>query len=330
MKLVAFGDSFTQGLILDMENNFQENTFAHQQSINYITQLSKYFDDSLKIENYAAPGASNPQIASRVFDFVKRQECLEDTIILVSWTSPHRQFYYSTILNQGKDIMDDAVIIPEGGPYEMLQDHLIHGVYGLCAVRNIPLLMTNSFADFQKIEHADEYQDLKEKIKCDKIMNLNYFFDEEVYIEWSKPNNSLFDICCDLWLSGEDNLIDHLPRLKDIRKKISTIPEGLAPDLHPSPCGHKKIAKTLLPYLVKKINTGTMRAVKGKNGILSIINRDEAALYNNTDLAGFLDSDKLDERQHHIAEELHKKNILQKVRRGDRVGYKIFPQKTPI
>lgn len=69
-----------------------------------------------------------------------------------------------------------------------------------------------------------------------------------------------------------------------------------------------------------------MRAVKGKNGFLSILNRDETALFNNVDMVKFLDASSLDERQHYIAEDLYKKNVLQKVRRGDRVGYKTYPQ----
>ena len=40
----------------------------------------------------------------------------------------------------------------------------------------------------------------------------------------------------------------------------------------------------------------------------------------------FMDISNLDERTHHLAEEMYKKNSLRKVRRGERVGYKIYPQ----
>jgi len=69
-----------------------------------------------------------------------------------------------------------------------------------------------------------------------------------------------------------------------------------------------------------------MRAVKGKDGYLCLLSRDETALFNNVDMMEFLDISNLDERTHHLAEEMYKKNTLRKVRRGDRVGYKIYPQ----
>lgn len=74
----------------------------------------------------------------------------------------------------------------------------------------------------------------------------------------------------------------------------------------------------------------TMRAVKGKNGILSILNRDEASLFNNVDMMDFLDISTLSERDHHIAETLHQKNVLQKIKRGDKLGYKIYPQREKL
>jgi hypothetical protein len=73
-----------------------------------------------------------------------------------------------------------------------------------------------------------------------------------------------------------------------------------------------------------------MRAVRGKNGILSLINRDEARLFNKTDLENFLDINNLTERDTFIAEDLYKRNVLRKVRKENRVGYKIYPQKTQL
>lgn len=73
-----------------------------------------------------------------------------------------------------------------------------------------------------------------------------------------------------------------------------------------------------------------MRAVKGKNNILNLISRDEASLFNKTEFNEFLDISTLSERDLYIAEELYKKNVLKKVRRGESIGYKVYPQKTQL
>lgn len=69
-----------------------------------------------------------------------------------------------------------------------------------------------------------------------------------------------------------------------------------------------------------------MRAVKGKDGYLCLLCRDEATLFNNVDLAEFVNISSLDERNQHLAEEMYKRNTLRKVRRGEQIGYKIYPQ----
>ena len=73
-----------------------------------------------------------------------------------------------------------------------------------------------------------------------------------------------------------------------------------------------------------------MRAVKGKNGYLSLISKAEAVMFNNVDMIGFQDVNTLEENAVHMAEEMYKKNILRKVKRGDRIGYKTYPQKEKI
>ena len=47
-----------------------------------------------------------------------------------------------------------------------------------------------------------------------------------------------------------------------------------------------------------------MRAVKGKNNFLSLINNPETALFNKCDMEKFLDVNTLSERELHLAEEL--------------------------
>lgn len=70
-----------------------------------------------------------------------------------------------------------------------------------------------------------------------------------------------------------------------------------------------------------------MRAVKGKNGILSLISSSEARIYQQAEFDQFLSASKLSERDLHLAEELFKRNLLQKENRNGTTGYTVYPQK---
>ena len=59
-----------------------------------------------------------------------------------------------------------------------------------------------------------------------------------------------------------------------------------------------------------------MRAVKDKNKYLNLISSTEARLFNKVDLSGFVGVNTLDEREQYIAEELFKKDVLQKIQKG--------------
>jgi len=73
-----------------------------------------------------------------------------------------------------------------------------------------------------------------------------------------------------------------------------------------------------------------MRAVKGKNNFLSFINNPETALFNKCDMEQFVDVNTLSERELHLAEELYKRDVLNKVRKGDKIGFKTYIQKQKI
>lgn len=73
-----------------------------------------------------------------------------------------------------------------------------------------------------------------------------------------------------------------------------------------------------------------MKAVKDKNQYLNLISSTEARVFNKIDLSGFTNVNSLDEREQYIAEELYKKDILEKVSKGEKVGYKTYKQKHKI
>ena len=73
-----------------------------------------------------------------------------------------------------------------------------------------------------------------------------------------------------------------------------------------------------------------MRAVKDKNNYLNFISTLENRVFNKIDLSGFLSVNSMDEREFYIAEEMYKKDILQKITKGEELGYKIYPQREKI
>ena len=67
-----------------------------------------------------------------------------------------------------------------------------------------------------------------------------------------------------------------------------------------------------------------MRAVKGKNQKLSLISSLEAKIFNKIEEDGFIDLNSMSEREQYLADDLYKQDILNKVRRDNQIGYKIF------
>ena len=73
-----------------------------------------------------------------------------------------------------------------------------------------------------------------------------------------------------------------------------------------------------------------MKVVKDKNKYMNFISSLESKIFNKVDLTGFVGVNTLDEREQYIAEELYKKDVLQKIQKGEQVGYKIYPQKEKL
>lgn len=73
-----------------------------------------------------------------------------------------------------------------------------------------------------------------------------------------------------------------------------------------------------------------MKAVKGKNEYLSLISSTESRIFNKVDMQGFTGVNTLNEQEQYVAEELFKKDVLQKIRKGADIGYKTYPQKRKL
>ena len=64
-----------------------------------------------------------------------------------------------------------------------------------------------------------------------------------------------------------------------------------------------------------------MRALRGKHGLLQFVSNEEHKLFNKINVVEFMDISNLDERSRSLAEGLYQKNIINKIRKDDRLGY---------
>ncbi|MDA8842269.1 hypothetical protein N9N08_01195 [bacterium] len=73
-----------------------------------------------------------------------------------------------------------------------------------------------------------------------------------------------------------------------------------------------------------------MRAIKGKGNNLRFISNPETSFFNKLNLEGFISVNTLNEREVYIAEEMYKKDVIRKVRKGETIGYKAYSQQEKI
>lgn len=93
-KLVAFGDSFTfgQGVFPIPDNNKTQLSWkAESNSVSYPTLLADNLNFN-SVENYAAPGCSNPGMMSIMRSYYNSNPTNKDVLYLVGLTTPDRDW----------------------------------------------------------------------------------------------------------------------------------------------------------------------------------------------------------------------------------------------
>lgn len=225
MKLIAFGDSFTYGLIKEpvrlAEKQCHLNSF-----INHLANMIPEFNGSW--DNYAQCGSSNKAIASVLYNTLPKID-LKNSFIFIGWSTHTRNTEWSREFKQYRtrvwerhDTMDRLLFDTESS---------ILFVENLLTKLNVPYCMVQAFHD-----HTEDNFLIKKD------------YEYKNWINWNKPNNTLFDICTNRYLSKKkfsDNKIYF--RDRNVDKKY------LAECLHPNEQGHKLIASTIKPYIEKII-----------------------------------------------------------------------------
>jgi len=282
-KLWTFGDSFSTGESKPFTRRIEPKNFVsfddelceisyqlgEYKKVAYSAHLSKILD----LEDYNVSSSGNKNVFI-VKDIIRHQHLIKkEDIVIVAYSSPFRGFdpgiWKKTVVDRdsgwdGKPLWESANLYP-------LEDESI-------------LLDYDSYVMLQYkmyIEITQKLLEGKNFILTQAFIPIFGYFDTSLlmkkndnFIEWSKKNNTLHDICADTWLREDEenhmmttfydqrevgltkmkNFFKPFDRVYDkFHKKAKKENQYLAPCFHPSPKGHELIAKILLPYIEKRV-----------------------------------------------------------------------------
>lgn len=220
-RIVAFGDSFTYGLI-----KIPLQRIIHTEERIQIKSYGEYIAESFNLEfdNKGICGAGNPTIANVIYNY----EFKPGDFALISWSGINRPFKWNPKTKKvdcnTKTNLEESVYMGEVS---------VRFIQNFLEDYKIPFLMISAFQDYRTL----------------KVGKFNNFNDN--WIEPSKSNNTLFDIIALTWLDKDPAKYNELTNHTDF--DVSN--EFIAPCKHPSEKGHKLIAATLEPYIKKAINS---------------------------------------------------------------------------
>jgi len=253
-KLIVFGDSYVEGV----------RKIPRTEVTDY--NICYWLEKELGVEvvNYGKNGASNQSIAEAFFRWDQTVKNRSDFLVLFVWTDPNRasEVHLNSINTtkfDGWQYITGAWHTPDlkyrnPALCRMWFEQSMHSCRMLCEDRSLPYIMTSSvgndwFLNKQLFGEDDNGRPI--------ISNINFQFGraKENWIEPKLPNNSMLDIISNNWLNKDrlDNInIIKLRRYKeDFRKDKHQ--ETLTWCLHPTDEGNKLIAKTLAPYIKRKL-----------------------------------------------------------------------------
>lgn len=227
MKLVAFGDSFVEGLIKVPK----ENTPEERKEINFVTQLQRLDNPFTSTENYGVRGYGTEAIAYEVYK--RLQQPCDDCFFLVVWSGIYRVGNYHRHPDRYQVNMPKGYVeVPKN--YVFQTDIHMEAISSLLKKRNIPYAYTNSFSP-----HTHE----------SKLFDEEYF-ESLNYINATYKRNTLFDIIAERYGQDDENYEGGK------NHTVFDVPPSkfIAGCKHPTPIGHKLIANTLNDPIKKIID----------------------------------------------------------------------------
>lgn len=73
-----------------------------------------------------------------------------------------------------------------------------------------------------------------------------------------------------------------------------------------------------------------MKMVRDSRGVSTLISRDEASVFNKIATRDALSITSLNDREQHLADQMYRRNVLEKIKRHGTDGYKIYPQTNQV
>jgi len=218
MKLLAFGDSFVEGLVKEPSENTpkerDEICFARK-----IVNKSKYITS---YENFGKRGSGNLSISHNVYKYVQNNDC-KNSFFLICWSGLDRyeEYYKETNQYQNTDYKKQ-----KHDP--LFQTNILaSGIHNYLKNRKISHLFTSSFTPFYQFHDKN-------------IMSEKYIIGD------ATKANSLFDIISNRFNSNTKPFGEYLASHAQFNVPKSKFIAGC---LHPTDKGHTKIAETLVPYI---------------------------------------------------------------------------------
>jgi hypothetical protein len=212
MKLIAFGDSFVEGLIKEPI----ENSVEDRAKINFVTQLASLNNSFTSFENYGERGSGNESIAYKVQK--RLDQPTDNCFFLVCWTTPFRVGKYKKEFDRYETVLTSNIVNKN---FVFETKMLMFGISHLLKLNNIPYAFINSFS-------PESYDGIN-------YINSNY------------KRNTLFDIIAERY-GNTSTPTDHETK---VNHSFFDVPNSkfIAPCKHPTAIGHRLIAKTLDKYL---------------------------------------------------------------------------------
>ena len=222
MRIVAFGDSFTNGLI-KLPRRFTREESHENSFVNKIYCNSSMFDEYL---NLADNGCGNRQIASKIYKTLLAGDINENDFVFIGWSS----------LTRNADWNDDYYNVPNNRNIDYKK--LIYDTES-------SILSTHMLLKIKKIKHCmiQAFHDYSNQTDIDFLLHKD--LNLPCWINFQKRNNTLMDICMLRYLSNE-NFEDVKNHHKE---KYVNHTKYLAECYHPNKNGHLLIAETLRPMM---------------------------------------------------------------------------------
>jgi hypothetical protein len=237
----TIGDSFTRGVRTDEVNTDERDKFhAYKGTLGsfgdwIFKDLNRRFNRHI---NLSAGGYDNKSIIRTCK--LLRENLIKNDFVLIAMTNPSR--------GQRKDMSNKDVITLITNQIQEIQEILDGYNY----------LITFAFSSL--VPYWTSPRILNRKIK-----------DSSRIIEWTKPNNTLHDICSGTWLeeyeinplmseASDENgnvSINHSIGFNDPNRfnPYHNLGRNFCRDSHPSTDGHELIASVLKPYIIEALDS---------------------------------------------------------------------------